>query len=275
MTDTPDPAAPKPKKPPKPINGKLRYKLTIAYDGSGFHGWQKQHPPGGPPLRTVQGVVEDAIRSITGPPVRLVGASRTDAGVHALGQVAQVDLTTPIPVDRLPKAINGRLPGDVELRAIEVAPWAFNAIQDVTTKQYRYTIHNARTRPLGDRHKVFHCDWPLDLDRMNDAAARMIGTHDFHGLASSKHGRESTVRTVHRCDVHRDPTDPDKLHLLIEGSGFLYNQVRIMAGTLVEVARGQFEPARVDTILADADRSLAGPTLGPEGLTLMWIKYGE
>ena len=250
-----------------------RYKLTLAYDGSGFHGWQKQHPPGCAPLRTVQQVVEDTLIRLLRQPVAVVGASRTDAGVHALGQVAHFDADTPIPVERLLKALRGRLPDDVDAVALEPAAPDFRAINDVTTKQYRYRIWNEEAKPLGYRHMLYHGYVTLDVDRMNDAAARLVGTHDFVGFAAANHGRETTVRTIYRCDVARGAHDPRIIHITVEGNGFLYNMVRIIAGTLFEVGRGRLPPEVIEQVLSSGDRRLAGPTLGPEGLCLQWIKY--
>ncbi|MEX1015182.1 MAG: tRNA pseudouridine synthase A, partial [Phycisphaeraceae bacterium] len=183
-----------------------RYKLTLAYDGTHFHGWQKQHPPGvDRPLRTVQQVVEDVLCEVLHQPVRLLGASRTDAGVHARGQVAQFDAACPIPLQRMALAFNSRLPPDVEVRSCELAPPRFDCINDCTSKQYRYRIWNTAQRPLERRHIVWHCWTPLDLDRMNDAARRLPGMHDVAGFAAAKHGRQSTIRTIHACEVTRDP----------------------------------------------------------------------
>jgi len=250
----------------------VRYKMTLAYDGSGFHGWQKQHPPGEDPLRTVQQVVEDALVRLLGQPVRLLGASRTDAGVHAAGQVAQFDAATAIPLDRLKMAIRARLPEDVDVVAVEAAPPGFDAIADVTSKQYRYRIHNRESRPLWRRKHVYHNWVPLDVGRMNDAAARLVGERDVAAFANSRHGRESTVRTIHHCAVE---SHDEEVHVVVAGSGFLYHMVRIIAGTLLEVGRGRFEPEVVDKALASADRVDAGPTLPPEGLVLEWIRYGS
>lgn len=244
--------------------------LTIAYDGSGFHGWQKQQPPDKPALRTVQGVVEEVLVRLLGQPINLLGASRTDAGVHALGQTAQFDARCPIPIERLAEAINARLPGDVEVRETKVAVERFDVINAVRSKQYCYRIHNTTQRPLEKRHFVWHGWIDLDIDRMNDAAKRLVGTHDFAGFAAAGHGRTSTVRTIFNCQVQRH--DPE-VHITVEGDGFLYNMVRIIAGTLVEVGRGHFEPDVIDKIIETADRANAGPTLPPEGLWLEWIKY--
>ena len=252
-----------------------RYRLVVAYDGSGFHGWQKQHPPDGEPLRTVQEVLDAALMNLLKQPVITLGASRTDSGVHALGQVVAFDAATPIPVQRLRLAINGRLPADVDVRSVDVVPASFHVLRDVESKQYRYTLWTRDARPLGIRHMVHACGFELDLDRMNDAAARLVGTHDIEGFAAAGHGRETTVRTIHHCRVMRNASDPQRIEIEIAGDGFLLNTVRIVAGTLVEVGRGQFEPSRIDEIFATADRRLAGPTLPARGLCLEWIRYGK
>jgi len=255
-----------------------RYKLTIAYDGTLFHGWQKQEPVDQEPLRTVQSVVEKAVAVVTAQRVKVVGASRTDAGVHAKGQVSHVDLATPIPTDRLPHAINSRLPDDVEVLSAEETTPTFDAISDAKRKQYRYRLFNSPHRPLQKRHCVWHCWLRLDVERMNEAARKLIGTHDVAGLANADHGRDNTVRTIFDCFVERPAlleAEQPEVHIVVEGSGFLYNMVRIIAGTLVEVGRGRFEPAVIDRILATADRTLAGPTLPPQGLSLEWIRHNE
>jgi len=254
-----------------------RYKLTLAYDGAAFFGWQKQHPPGQEPMRTVQGELESVLVRLLGTPsdqLHLMGASRTDSGVHALGQVAMFDADTPIPIEKLALAINARLPDDLEVRSAEVAPPGFDVIGDVTNKQYRYRIFNAEHKPLWVRNAVYHCfNATLDVARMQDAAKRLIGTHDIEGFAAAGHGRESTVRTIYDCQVLTDPAFPHEVHVTIQGSGFLYNTVRIIAGTLLEVGRGRFEPSQIDKILDTADRQIAGPTLPPQGLCLEWVAY--
>jgi tRNA pseudouridine38-40 synthase len=250
----------------------LRYKLTIAYDGSGFHGWQQQEPPEGEPLRTVAGELSATLRRVLRQPITLRGASRTDAGVHALGQVANFDADCAIPLDRMVLAINSRLPADVEVRQVEVVAPDFDAALDPVSKQYRYRLWNMTQRPLTLRHTVYHCWLELNDAAMSDAAARLVGTHDFAGLASAHHGRLTTVRTIHDCHVERHGHE---LHIVVAGSGFLYNMVRIIAGTLVDVGRGHTPPARIDEILATQNRRLAGPTLPPGGLCLEWIRYPD
>ncbi|MEM6459122.1 MAG: tRNA pseudouridine(38-40) synthase TruA [Planctomycetota bacterium] len=265
-----------------------RYKLTVAYDGSAFHGWQKQMPPDRSWPRTVQGELERALMHVLRRPsaeIDLLGASRTDAGVHALGQVCHFNAETTIPLDRLCRAINRRLPDDIEARSVEEVHAEFDAIADATAKQYRYRVLNAPHRPLGLRHLVYHEPATLDLEAMRDAAARLAGEHDLAGFAAAAHGRSTTARTIHACDVEAHPLPPGyaaaiddaangrELHVVISGNGFLYHTVRIVAGTLVDVGLGRRPPEVIDEIFATNDRRLAGPTLPPHGLCLEWVKH--
>jgi tRNA pseudouridine38-40 synthase len=279
-----------------------RYKITIAYDGTDFHGWQRQHDkredstdraqsPGGAMsglsgdeteprhrrlLRTVQDVLERATREVVREPVSLLGASRTDAGVHARGQVAAFTTTREIPIERLPRAITSRLPRDVMVTRAEIVPEGFDPIRDAIAKGYQYRImHSCATerRPLFLRNFVTSTAYRLDPARMNEAARLLIGEHDFASFTRVAHGRESTVRTVYQCKVER--TSMRRCHIDIVGNGFLYNMVRIIAGTLLEVGRGAIEPEHMPAILAARDRSAAGPTLAPNGLCLMWIRYPQ
>lgn len=253
-----------------------RYKLTIAYDGSDFHGWQRQTRPEGAELRTVQGVVTEAVVRAVAQPVRVQGASRTDSGVHAIGQVAHFDADTRIPTERVADAINARLPPDVEVRDARPVHPAFDACTDALEKQYRYRIWVGRRRPLGERHRVYHCFTPLDADRMRQAADLIVGEHDFAAFAAAGHGRESTIRTVTACEIeqHEGGAAPE-LHIVVRGNGFLYNMVRIIAGTLREVGRGRFDPSHIHTLLTEKRRDQAGPTLPPQGLCLEWIRYPD
>ena len=315
-----------------------RYKLTIAYDGTDFCGWQKQEPPvptspapaaapdpshmanttpperdipmHAPPaskvlgliepgpggvarleLRTVQAVVERAVREIVREPVTLTGASRTDAGVHARGQVASfacsdgtgIERGIGWPVergtDRLRAALNGRLPADVLITAIEPCPIDFDPIRGATSKAYSYTIHDSRERPLWDRRFVSHVPYELDERAMHEAARRLVGEHDFAAFAAAGHGRLTTVRRIFSCDVSRahqdDGTCSRRVRIDITGSGFLWNMVRIIAGTLSEVGRGRMTPDDVSRALESRRREDAGPTMPPEGLCLEWIRYAE
>ena len=291
-----------------------RYKLTIAYDGTDFCGWQKQEPPDPndptkrTTLRTVQGVVEETVREVLRESVIVMGASRTDSGVHALGQVAAFT-SEPIAdkgigwpeergTDSLVKALNSKLPRDVLIMGAEVVAHDFNPIGGAVEKEYTYTIECGPVRPLWDRKYVFHTWYELDLARMQEAAAAMVGEKDFAAFAQIDHGRTTTVRTIFRCEVEqvssveaasrrplelqeagrRDaaPTTGECRYVIrVSGSGFLYNMVRIIAGTLMEVGRGKIEPGDIPAIIASGDRRQAGPTLPPQGLRLEWVRYAK
>lgn len=253
-----------------------RYRLVIAYEGTAFHGWQRQEPADAPPLRTVQGVLQEAIAEVIGCKVDVVGASRTDSGVHAIGQVAAFTADVRVPTERLAQAITARLPADVQVLHAERTHESFNPIGDARSKCYRYTIEHTgpprHPRPLFDRNLVFSTAHPLDPERMREAAAHLVGTHDFASFAQVNHGRSTTVRTIYDCIVRA--TEPRRVEIEVAGSGFLYNMVRIIAGTLLEAGRGRIEPAEVRAIREARDRTRAGPTLPPHGLCLRWIWYG-
>lgn len=268
-----------------------RYKLTIAYDGTDFCGWQKQEPPDPSDptrrttLRTVQGVVEETVREVLREPVIVMGASRTDSGVHALGQVAAFT-SEPIadkgigwPEERgtesLVKALNSKLPRDVLVTGTAVVAHDFNPIGGAVEKEYTYTIECGPVRPLWDRRYVFHTWYELDPARMREAAAALVGEKDFAAFAQIDHGRTTTVRTIFRCGVERAESgeNANRFVIRVSGSGFLYNMVRIIAGTLMEVGRGKIEPGEIPAILASGVRRRSGPTLPPQGLRLEWVRY--
>ncbi len=242
-------------------------KLTIAYDGSAFHGWQRQQG-----VRTVQEEVETVARRVLRHPLQVVGASRTDAGVHARGQTAHIHTTCPIPAENLRRAIGQRLPADIGLVHVADVPLGFHATRDARRKLYRYRIHNDRRRPVegGRAGYAWHIWVPLDAGRMQAAANVLVGRHDFAGLASAGSPRWSTVRTVFAVHVCRRF---DTIVIDVVGDGFLYNQVRNMVGTLVEIGRGHWPVERIERILASRDRRDAGPTAPACGLTLEWIEY--
>jgi tRNA pseudouridine38-40 synthase len=253
-----------------------RIKLTVAYDGTDFMGWQKQHPPNEPPLRTAQGVLEQAVRQVVREEVSVHGASRTDSGVHAMGQVAAFDTASGMDVDRFAPAISSRLPSDIRVLAAEEVSDAFNVIGDVQDKSYQYRVafgrREAHERPLFDRHHLAWIPWSLDLEAMGAAAAVLVGRHDFASFTRLNHGRESTVRTVHACDVAM--AGDRVVAMTVSGEGFLWNMVRIMAGTLIEVGAGRRTLESVGAALQAGDRAAAGVTMPPEGLMLQWIRYG-
>ncbi len=244
-------------------------KLTIAYDGSDYHGWQMQ-----PGFRTVQAVLTEALRSLLGPRARICGASRTDAGVSALGQVGLIQIDSPIPTENMAKAITDRLPEDMAIVKAEEVPMGFDVIGDVTSKQYRYAIFSGPVRPVLHVRHCWYVPEELDVPAMNEAAGRLVGKKDFKSFAAAADHREDSVRTILRCDVTDQPADDGRwIYVHAEGDGFLYNMVRNIVGTLVEVGVGRWRPDRIPEILEARDRRAAGPIAPPNGLCLMWIKY--
>jgi tRNA pseudouridine38-40 synthase len=259
-----------------------RYKLTLAYRGTAYHGWQHQitpptwkgqPPPAGQGLPTIQETLKRALESVLRHPVDIVGSSRTDAGVHAKGQIAHFDTTqTQIPAEGLRRALNHSLPDDILVRAIDPVPTEFDAIKSTISKRYQYFIWNAEDRPLFFPDLAWHRWQKLDIDAMREAATHFVGTHDFASFARPGHGRETTVRTVLSCDVTcRAP----KLIIAVEGTGFLWHMVRIMVGTLVEVGLGKYAPVTIADMIQAKDRTAAGSTAPPHGLYLQWIKAAE
>jgi len=240
-------------------------KLTIAYDGSEYHGWQTQ-----PGKKTIQVSLTQAIQNLIGSEVRVFGASRTDAGVSALGQVALVQIDSPIPVENLAKAITHRLPLDIAVAEGVEVPQGFDVIGAVKNKLYRYTIFTGPLRPVLQIKHCWHLPAELDVAAMNEAAKIFVGKKDFKSFASAADNRESTVRTIFRCDVTREG---DLVYVDIEGDGFLYNMVRNIVGTLVEVGLGRQNPEKINKILEAKNRTAAGPIAPAAGLCLMWIKY--
>ncbi len=254
-----------------------RVKLTVAYDGTEFHGWQRQEPPNAPALRTVQGVLQEVVATFVREPIVLMGASRTDAGVHAKGQVAAFTAESfRVPVERIPFALNARLPRDVQVRHAEIVAPNFNPISDAKSKCYRYIIEHLgpphHAAPLFDRDFVFTTPHALSLAAMQHAASQLVGTHDFEAFAQVSHGRETTVRTIFSCHVRM--IAPRRFAVEVSGNGFLYNMVRILAGTLVDVGRGHLDGNSIPAIITSKDRRQAGTTLPPQGLCLEWIHYG-
>jgi tRNA pseudouridine38-40 synthase len=268
-----------------------RFKITLAYDGAEFSGWQAQ-----PGQRTVQGELERAWLEITGESVRLNAAGRTDAGVHAAGQVVSVESATHITAEALVGALNAKLPEDVAVLSVEAASDEFHATHDAKRKRYRYSIYNHHRRPIFMRRYAWHVPTPLDVEAMQQGARALVGTHDFVSFQSAGSERESTVRTIFAAEVARSragegdgdhtplartklgrgccDTERDALIAIdVEGDGFLYNMVRAIAGTLVEVGRGRRTPQSIAEAVAACDRSAAGQTAPAHGLTLLWVEY--
>jgi tRNA pseudouridine38-40 synthase len=257
----------------------VRYKLTILYRGSRYHGWQQQPalesyggelPPPGEGIPTIQETLSRAIAQVVGHPVSIRGSSRTDAGVHAKGQVAHFDTTQQnIPAEGLRRAVNHKLPGDILIRSIQQVGPDFDAIHSTLSKRYQYFIWNSLDRPVFFNDLAWHRWQKLDIEEMIRAAAAFVGEHDFASFARPGHGRTSTVRTILSCDVTcRSP----KIVIGVEGTGFLWNMVRIIVGTLVQVGLGRFTPEDMATMLAAKSRAVSGPTAPPHGLYLQWIR---
>ena len=246
-----------------------KIRFTIAYDGTDYHGWQVQ-----PGVKTVQETLCQAATGLIGRKVHVHGASRTDAGVHALGQVGLIETVTPIPTENFPKALNDRLPQDIAVLDASEPPWNFDLIGDVRRKLYRYRLHTGKVRPVMDIRYCWHLPVALDTEAMNTAAGVLVGTNDFRSFASAADRRESTVRTIFRCEVIRGAGDEaDYVTVEVEGDGFLYNMVRNIVGTLVDVGHGRWEPKMMAAILEARDRTAAGQLAPASGLCLMWIRY--
>ncbi len=242
------------------------FKLTLSYDGTDFFGWQTQ-----PGLRTVQETLEQALADLTGEErVRVNASGRTDTGVHALGQVVNFHSTTPYAPEVILRAINARLPADILLSRAEEVPANFDANRHATRKLYRYVIHDGPVPNLFLRRYCHHSRYPLDAAAMARAAVVLRGTHDFRCFESEWPNRQSSVRTITHLTVNRFG---EWMWLNVEADGFLYNMVRAIAGTLLNVGRGHWPEEEVARILEAQDRTQAGPTAPASGLFLMRVGY--
>jgi tRNA pseudouridine38-40 synthase len=242
-------------------------KMVIAYNGAAYHGWQRQAAG----IDTVQERVERAAMYVVRHRLAIHGAGRTDAGVHAAGQVANFHSPNwSIPLAGMRRAINSRLPADIAIRSACEAPEKFQASRSAIGKTYRYRIYTAPLRPVELAGQVLHHWRELDVELMQAAARRLVGTHDFAGFATSADKRENTVRTIYRCEVAR--LGPE-IQVSVRGNGFLYNMVRNIVGTLMDVGRQRWAPNHIDTIIETCDRRLGGPCALPDGLTLLCVHY--
>jgi tRNA pseudouridine38-40 synthase len=240
-------------------------KLTISYDGLNYSGWQNQ-----PGKHTIQGCLQQSLGDLTGTFIKINGASRTDAGVSALGQVANFLIDSPIPTENFVKAINHRLPRDIIVADAVEAEQTFDASGSAKSKLYRYTIFTGKNRNVLKTRNCWHRPAALDIAAMGAAAKMLIGKKDFKSFASAADKRENSIRTVMQCEV----TQEDKwVYIDIVADRFLYNMVRNIVGTLVEIGRGKWKPEKITEILDAKDRKAAGPIAPAAGLCLMWIKY--
>jgi tRNA pseudouridine38-40 synthase len=261
-------------------------KLTVAYDGGAYAGWQIQ-----PDKPTVQGTLQSTWQKLTQESVSITAAGRTDAGVHALGQVVGVSTNSRLSNDDIHRALNALLPEDIAVVAIDDAPEGFHATYDAIGKRYRYQIHNGRAPSVFDRHYTWHYPQPLDAAAMHAAGQALVGKHDFSSFESAGSERPDSIRTIHELTVAhgtvaaslRDANSAvserlpynslERITIEVSGDGFLYNMVRAIVGTLVEVGVGKQPREWVAEVLSACDRRAAGQTAPPQGLFLVSVNY--
>lgn len=242
-----------------------RVKLVVAYDGTNYHGWQIQ-----PGDVTVEQIINEKLSQLTGEDIKVIGASRTDAGVHAMGNVAVFDTESRIPGEKFSYALNQRLPEDIRIQCSEEVEADFHPRYYDCRKTYRYQILNAAfPNPMQRMYSHFVCH-ELDLEAMRQAGQYLIGEHDFKSFCSSKTQVTETVRHIYSLEVKKNG---DMIAIYVQGNGFLYNMVRIIAGTLIEVGLHRKKPEEIEIMLHAMDRQIAGPTAPANGLTLMCIEY--
>ena len=263
-----------------------RIKLTVAYDGTNYHGWQLQ-----PGKATIEGELNKALSLLAGEQVCVIGASRTDAGVHALGNVAVFDTSSHIPAEKFAYALNQRLPADIVIQCSEEVPGDFHPRRCGCRKTYEYTILNRRFPLPQYRDTAYFYYGNLDISSMRKACSAFIGEHDFAGFCSSGAQVQSTTRTIYSLEILEENmpepaciTETNKyennpvrtgriITIRVQGNGFLYNMVRIIAGTLLEAGKGRINPDDIEEIIASCDRSRAGATAPARGLKLVQILY--
>ncbi len=244
-----------------------RVKLTVAYDGTNYSGWQIQ-----PNADTIERQLDIAINKVTKEKIHVTGASRTDAGVHAMGNVAVFDTDSAIPPERFSYALNACLPQDISVQSSEEVSPDFHPRHCDTRKTYEYKILNTQMPIPQLRNYSWHVSYELDIDAMRKAASYLVGEHDFKSFCCVRTQAESTVRTIYSLEVLYDMQNAQVI-IRITGNGFLYNMVRIIAGTLIDAGRGKINPDDIPDILKYKDRSKSGKTAPPQGLTLMKIDY--
>lgn len=245
------------------------FRLRLAYDGTDYRGWQIQ-----PGAVTLQGLLEEALARVVGQRVRVVGSGRTDAGVHALGQVASFAAATTLAPAVLLRALNAHLPDDVAVWSVDEVPAGFHARRDARRKRYRYALFDGPVRDVFRRRCHWHVHAQLDERAMHRAAQPLVGRHDFASFQSAGSPRRSTERTVFELSVARQPAGQGgEVHVEIEADGFLYNMVRAIVGTLQQVGRGGEGESWPAQVLAARDRRAAAQTAPPQGLVLLGVTY--
>jgi tRNA pseudouridine38-40 synthase len=249
----------------KPILTRQNIRLTIAFDGTPYHGWQIQED-----APTIQGLVSAALTKITGEPVSLAGSGRTDSGTHARGLVASFFSGSSIPPSQLVRAANSLLPRDIRILAAKKVPADFHARKSAVSKTYRYQIFRGDILPPHLLKEYFHFPYPIDISKMETAAHLFLGDHDFASYAKTSSLPENTIRRIFRCDLKQEGS---KLHLTVKGNGFLHHMVRNMAGTLLDVGRGAISLESFHELFSKRDRTLAGFTAPAHGLILLKVQY--
>lgn len=252
------------------IYGSMRhnYKFVISYDGTRYHGWEKK-----PGIDTIQGKLENVLNKMTGDssdPIELIGAGRTDAGVHARAMTANAILNTDLTETQIQEYMNTYLPEDISVNEVKACSDRFHARYNAIGKTYRYTCWYGASKPVFDRKYLAVLDKEPDIDKMRAAAEYLLGTHDFKSFCGNKKFKKSTVRTLDTINIEKSG---NYIRFYFHGNGFLQNMVRILTGTLLEVGFGTISPDSVKDILEACDRSKAGPTARPEGLCMMKVDY--
>lgn len=240
-------------------------KLTIEYDGTSYGGWQKQKNN-----RTIQQCIEEAIKLLTGEEVELIGSSRTDAGVHAKGMVANFITNSKIPADKFREAINTKLPDDIGIIKSEEVDKNFHSRYDSKGKTYCYTLVNRYEKVCLGRSYVYQVRDELNYNLMKDAAKYFLGKHDFKAFKTNGSSVKTSVRTINGLELE---LKGDVIKIFVSADGFLYNMVRIIVGTLIEVGKGKIKPEDIESIIRNGDRSKAGPCVPPNGLVLEKVFY--
>ena len=242
-----------------------RILLVVAYDGTNYCGWQMQKNG-----ETIEGVLNRELSNFFQEEIQVIGASRTDSGVHALGNVAVFDVSTRMPGEKISYALNSRLPEDIRIQESLEVESDFHPRKCACTKYYEYRILNREFELPGERLNTYFYRHPLDVDRMKAACPYFLGEHDFKSFCSIHTQAETTVRTIYHLDVKREQ---DLIRIQVSGNGFLYNMVRIIAGTLIQIGSGMKEPEEIPLMIGRLDRQSAGPTAPAKGLTLLGMKY--
>lgn len=242
-----------------------RIRLIVSYDGTNYCGWQKQ--PNG---ITIEEVLNNAISKLTGEEIEITGASRTDSGVHAYGNVAVFDTNARMATDKFAFAINQRLPDDIRIQYSDEVEAGWHPRKNDCIKTYTYRILNRKIDIPTERLYAHFCYFNLDVEKMREASGYFIGTHDFTSFCSQKSQASSPVRTIFSLEVLQDE---DMITVVIRGDGFLYNMIRIIAGTLIKVGMGVYPPSHIQEIMKAKNRKLAGQTMPAKGLTLVEIEY--